>query len=187
MRLVATEYLTLDGVFEEPGHWSGPYFGEEAQQFKLAELQSSDALLLGRVTYEGFAAAWPKMSDPVGFADKMNSMPKYVVGSTLGDDPWQGAKLLGPDFLDEVRRLRSESGGDLLLSGSAQVFNTCHEAQIIDLYRLMVHPVVLGTGRRLFDATSTEARLKLVREQAFQTGIAILEYERAPETADPAP
>jgi dihydrofolate reductase len=177
MRLVATEYLTLDGIFEEPGHWSGPFFGDEAQRFKLAELQAADALLLGRATYEGFAAAWPTMSDPAGFAEKMNSMPKYVVGGTLGDEPWEGAKLLGGDFLAEIKSLRATSGGDLLLSGSARVFNACHGARIIDLYRFMVHPVILGTGRRLFDETSTESTLKLVREERFETGIVILEYE----------
>lgn len=190
MRLVATEYLTLDGVFEEPGHWSGPFFQDQAQRFKLDELQASDALVLGRVTYDGFAAAWPTMSDPVGFADKMNTMPKYVVGSTIGEDPWQGAKLLGGDFLDEIRKLRADPGGDLLLSGSAQVFNACHQARIIDLYRFMVHPLVLGTGRRLFDETSTESTLKLVREEGFRSGIVILEYELAPAegaSASPVP
>lgn len=184
MRLVATEYLTLDGIFEEPGHWSRPFFGEEAQRFKLEELQAGDALLLGRVTYEGFAAAWPTMSDPVGFADKMNTMPKYVVGTTLGAHPWEGAKLLGRDFLEEIRALRSERGGDLLLSGSAQVFDACHDAGIIDLYRFMVHPLILGTGRKLFDGTSTERPLKLVRQAGLGTGIVILEYEAAPATGD---
>lgn len=182
MRLVATEYLTLDAVFEEPGHWSGPFFGEEAQRFKLDELQAADALLLGRATYDGFAAAWPNMSDPAGFADKMNTMPKYVVGSTLGDKPWEGAKLLEGDFLDEIRSLRERPGGDLLLSGSARVFNACHGARIIDLYRFMVHPVILGTGRRLFDETSTETTLTLVREERFETGIVILEYRLPADT-----
>ncbi|MBO0847782.1 MAG: dihydrofolate reductase family protein [Nocardioides sp.] len=182
MRLVATEYLTVDGIFEEPGHWSRPYFGEEAQQFKLEELHATDALLLGRVTYEGFAAAWPTMSDPVGFADKMNTMPKYVVGTTLGPHPWEGAKLLGREFLDEIKAMRSESGGDLLLSGSAQVFDACHRAGLIDLYRFMVHPLILGTGRSLFDGTSPETPLRLVRQQGFQTGIVVLEYVRAPAT-----
>lgn len=180
MRLVATEYLTLDGIFEEPGHWSRPYFGEEAQRFKLEELQASDALLLGRVTYEGFAEAWPTMSDPVGFADRMNTMPKHVVGTTLGAHPWEGAKLLGREFLDEIKALRSEPGGDLLLSGSARLFNACHGARIIDLYRFMVHPLTLGTGRRLFDETSTERPLRLVRQEGFQTGIVVLEYVPAP-------
>src|SRR5207253_3154578 len=94
MRLVATEYLSLDGVFEEPGEWSGPFFNDEAAQFKLSELQASDALLLGRNTYEGFAAAWPSMTDEAGFSDKMNTMPKYVVSSSLDKLEWPGSRLV---------------------------------------------------------------------------------------------
>src|SRR5437588_11628640 len=124
MRLVATEYLSLDGVFEEPGKWSFPFFNDEAGQFKWNELQASDALLLGRTTYLGFAAAWPTMTDTGEFGEKMNSMPKHVVSSTLDQVEWKGSRLVRGDVAAEVRRLKEEPGGDLLLSGSGQLFNT---------------------------------------------------------------
>jgi dihydrofolate reductase len=181
MRLVATEYLTLDGVFEEPGKWSGPFFNDEAGQFKWDELQASDALLLGRKTYEGFAAAWPSMTDDVGFADKMNIMPKYVVSSTLDHCDWSGSLLLAGDVVEKVRTLKKEPGGDLLLSGSAQLFNMLKHEDVIDRYRLMVHPLILGTGRRLFAEGAEQKALKLAHTQTFSSGIVILEYEPVPQ------
>jgi dihydrofolate reductase len=177
MRLVATEYVSLDGVFEEPGRWSGPFFGDEAVQFKFDELQASDALLLGRKTYEGFAAAWPTMTDTGEFGEKMNSMPKYVVSSTLDDPAWPGSRLLTGDLAEEVGALQRQPGGDLLLAGSAQLFNELHRQGLIDLYRFMLHPIVLGNGARLF-AEGTDAKtLALTRSQTFASGIVILEYE----------
>lgn len=110
MRLVATEYLSLDGVFEEPGHWSFPFFDNEAGQFKWAELQASDALLLGRKTYEGFAAAWPTMPGTGEFGEKTNSMTKYVVSSTLDKVEWTGSKLVKGDVASEMRKLKKEPG-----------------------------------------------------------------------------
>jgi dihydrofolate reductase len=179
MRVVATEYLSLDGVFEEPGHWSGPFFNDEAAEFKLAELQSSDALLLGRKTYEGFAAAWPSMTDEAGFAEKMNSMPKYVVSSTLDRVEWPGSRLLKGDLAAEVRRLKEEPGKDLLLSGSAQLFNALMQENLIDLYRFMLHPVVLGKGKRLFSEDVQERSFQLTQTKPFRSGIVVLEYEPA--------
>jgi dihydrofolate reductase len=177
MRLVATEYVSLDGVFEEPGNWSGPYFNDEAAEFKWAELQASDALLLGRKTYEGFAAAWPTMSDPMGFADKMNSMPKHVVSTTLDKAEWAGSQLITRDVPAAVQALKDQPGGDLLLSGSAQLFNALKQENLIDLYRFMLHPVVLGAGARLFADGVDEVGLTLVTTKAFSSGIVILEYE----------
>jgi dihydrofolate reductase len=179
MRVVATEYLSLDGVFEEPGHWSGPFFNDEAAEFKLAELQSSDALLLGRKTYEGFAAAWPSMTDEAGFAEKMNSMPKYVVSSTLDRVEWPGSRLLKGDLAAEVRRLKEEPGKDLLLSGSAQLFNALMQENLIDVYRFMLHPVVLGKGKRLFSEDVQKKSFQLTQTKPFRSGIVILEYEPA--------
>jgi dihydrofolate reductase len=135
MRLVATEYLTFDGVFEEPGRWSGPFFNEEAQKFKFDELQASDALLLGRKTYEGFAAAWPKMPGTGEFGVKMNSMPKYVVSSTLKAVDWTGSRLVTGEVAGEIRKLKAAPGKDLLLAGSGQLFNSLMQADLIDLYR----------------------------------------------------
>src|SRR5207248_1453814 len=148
MRLVATEYISLDGVFEEPGHWSGPWFNDEAIKFKWDELQAADAQLFGRKTYEGFAAAWPTMEGTGDFGVKMNTMPKYVVSSTLKNPEWTGTKVIGGDVADEVRKLKKLSGRDLLLAGSGQLFNALMEMNLIDLYRFMLHPVVLGTGKR---------------------------------------
>jgi dihydrofolate reductase len=179
MRLVATEYLTLDGVFEEPGHWSFPYFDADAAQFKSAELQASDALLLGRRTYEGFAAAWPTMEGTGEFGEKMNSMPKYVVSSTLDKVEWSGAQLVKGDVAAEIRRLKEAPGGDLLLSGSGQLFNAMMRENLIDLYRFMVHPIVLGAGARLFDDEAHRRELSLAETKVFSKGILILEYTPA--------
>lgn len=184
MRLVATEYLSLDGVFEEPGQWSMPYFGEEAQRFKWDELMASDAQLLGRRTYEGFAAAWPHMEETGGFGEKMNSMPKYVVTSTLSSLEWTGSQRLGDNFIEEIRQLKERPGGDLLLAGSGQLFNSLLDQGLIDVCRFMVHPVLLGNGRRLFAEDGARRELKLVSVKPFATGIVVLEYEpRHDETA----
>jgi dihydrofolate reductase len=176
MRLVASEYLSLDGVFEEPGRWSGPFFNDEAGQFKWNELQASDALLLGRHTYEGFAAAWPTMPGTGEFGEKMNTMPKYVVSSTLDNVAWPGSKLITGNLFDAVRQLKKEPGQDLLLSGSAQLFNALAQENLIDLYRFMVHPIILGKGKRLF-ADGVERRvLALTETKAFKAGIVVMEY-----------
>ena len=176
MRLVATEYLSLDGVFEEPGRWSGPFFNDEAGQFKWDELQASDALLLGRRTYEGFASAWPTMTGTGEFGEKMNSMPKHVVSSTLDKLEWAGSKLLKGDVADEVRKLKSQPGQDLLLSGSAQLFNALMKENLIDLYRFMLHPILLGDGKRLFADGNDRKTLDLTETKRFAAGIVILEY-----------
>src|SRR5579864_2718702 len=178
MRLVATEYLSLDGVFEEPGHWSFPFFSEEAAHFKSTELQASDALLLGRKTYQGFAAAWPTMTGTGEFGEKMNSMPKYVVSSTLHQVEWSGSILLKGNVVDEVSRLKKEPGKDLLLSGSAELFNTLMEADVIDVYRLMLHSIVVGKGARLFSDAGPQKTFELTDTRVFGSGIVVLEYER---------
>src|SRR5437588_3741155 len=177
MRLVATEYLSLDGVFEEPGHWSFPYFNEQAMQFKSRELDATDALLLGRKTYEGFAAAWPTMEGTGEFGVKMNSMPKYVVSSTLENPDWSGSVVVKGDLATEIGKLKAAPGGDLLLSGSAQLFNGLREANLIDLYRFMVHPILLGKGARLFADGSELTKVELTHHEVFDSGVAILEYE----------
>lgn len=188
MRLVATEYLSLDGIFEEPGHWSGPFFNEEAGQFKWAELQASDALLLGRRTYEGFAAVWPTMREATGeFGAKMNDMPKYVVSSTLTEATWSGSRLIRGDVLEEVRRLKQLPGQDILLAGSGQLFNALMRNNLIDRYRFMVHPILLGKGAPLFAESTIRTTLTLVETKALQSGIVIMEYEASaslPETPD---
>ncbi|MEP6695905.1 MAG: dihydrofolate reductase family protein [Pseudonocardiales bacterium] len=179
MRMVATEYLSLDGVFEEPGTWSHPFFDEQAGQFKWNELFASDALLLGRKTYEGFAAAWPAMTGTGGFGERMNSISKYVVSSTLTTLEWPGSKLISGDVVEALRPLKSQPGNDLLLSGSGQLFRAMHAADLIDLYRFMLHPIVLGAGRRLFEEGPDRTTLQLSHTETFASGIVILEYEPA--------
>ena len=181
MRLVATEYLSLDGVFEEPGHWSRPWFDDEAGQFKWNELQATDAQLLGRKTYEGFFSAWPKMEGTGEFGVKMNTMPKYVVSSTVKKAEWSGSKLIQGDVAGEVRKLKAQPGNDLLLAGSGQLFNALMKENLIDVYRFMVHPIVLGKGRRLFTDPTAERKLELTDMKRFAKGIVVLELVPATE------
>jgi dihydrofolate reductase len=175
--VVAVEYLSLDGVMDEPA-WSGPYFNEEVQNFQLNNLMGSDALLLGRVTYEGFKSAWPTMTDEAGFADKMNGMPKYVATSTLDKGEWN-ATLLKGDLVEEVTQLKRDVEGTLLINGSAKLFQTLHAAGLIDEYRFMIYPVVVATGKRLFADEGGQGDLKLVKSQITQSGVAILTYHPA--------
>lgn len=176
MRLVATEYLSLDGVFEEPGHWSFPYFDEQAAQFKADELEATDAQLLGRITYEGFARAWPTMEGTGDFGVKMNTMPKYVVTSTLGKLEWQGSIAINGNLEEEVQKLKAQPGRDLLLAGSGRLFRALSSAGLIDLYRFMIHPVVLGEGKKLFTDESRKQDLKLAGIKTFGKGIVVAEY-----------
>lgn len=177
MRLVATEYMSLDGVFEEPGHWSFPYFDDQAAQFKSDELDATDAQLLGRVTYEGFSRAWPTMEGTGDFGVKMNTMPKYVVTSTLKKLDWSGSIPITGDLEEEVRKLKAQPGRDLLLAGSGRLFNALMRADLIDLYRFMIHPVVLGAGRKLFTDEGHKQDLRLVNTTTFSKGIVVVEYE----------
>jgi dihydrofolate reductase len=156
-----TEFVSIDGVFEDPGGaedfehggWSFKFNrGEDGNQFKLDETMNSDALLLGRVTYEGFADAWPKRSgDP--FSEKFNSMPKYVVSSTLKDPDWNNSQVISGDLESEVAKLKDQYDNDIGVHGSGQLARALLDRGLVDELRLMVFPVVLGKGRRLFDGT----------------------------------
>ena len=180
-KVVATEYVTLDGVMEDPGgSWSFQFWNQEAAKFKFDELFASDALLLGRVTYEGFAKAWPTMKDEAGFADRMNSLPKYVVSSTLEKLEWNNSRLIKGNIAEEVSRLKQEPGQDILLAGSADLVHLLMQHDLIDEYRLMVHPVVLGGGKRLFREASARKVLRLVDTKRFDTGVLVLTYEPVP-------
>lgn len=176
MRLVATEYLSLDGVFEEPGHWSFPYFDEQAMQFKADELEATDAQLLGRKTYEGFAQAWPTMEGTGDFGVKMNTMPKYVVTATLQKLEWSGSIPIKGNVEEEVKKLKAQPGRDLLLAGSGRLFNSLMRAGLIDLYRFMIHPIVVGKGRKLFTDEDAKRDLKLAGIKTFSKGIVVAEY-----------
>jgi dihydrofolate reductase len=186
-RIVVTEFISLDGVIEAPGggedfKHAGWTFeisrGAEGDQFKLEETMASEALLLGRVTYEGFAAAWPGRTDEAGFADKFNSMPKYVVSSTLKNADWNNSTILSGDVVDEVEKLKSKVDGDIVVHGSAQLVQTLVEHDLVDELRLMVFPVVLGTGKRLFGETADKKSLKLADSKIVGDGVAILTYQR---------
>jgi dihydrofolate reductase len=187
-RIVVTEFVSLDGVMEAPGggedfKHAGWTFeierGDEGDKFKLDETLSSEALLLGRKTYEGFAAAWPSRTDEVGFADKFNSMPKYVVSSTLENPEWNNTTVLKGDPVEEVSKLRQRPGGDIVVHGSAQLVQTLLEHDLVDELRLMIYPVVLGTGKRLFGETSDKKHLRLTDSKTVGDGITTCIYEPA--------
>jgi dihydrofolate reductase len=177
-KIVATEYVTLDGFMDEPGHWSMPFFSDEAAAFKSAELFASDALLLGRRTYEGFAAAWPTMTDTGEFGEKMNSMPKYVASRTLTSATWN-AEIIQGNVAEAVAKLKDGDGGDLLLSGSGQLVDLLAQHDLIDEYRLMVHPIVLGDGKLRLFGNSPRRILKLVDSVSWSSGIVLNTYDRA--------
>ncbi|HZV72373.1 MAG TPA: dihydrofolate reductase family protein [Conexibacter sp.] len=186
-KVVVTEFMTLDGVMEDPGGaedfahggWSFKFSDPEGMRFKLHEVMDFDALLLGRVTYEGFAEAWPERRDDVGFADKMNAMKKYVVSSTLGEVTWQNSEVVARDgdVVAAVAELKRGEGGDILVAGSRSLVRLLAQHDLVDEYRLMVHPIVLGSGKQLFDGIETPFTLKLTDSQVLATGSLILTYE----------
>lgn len=182
-KLVATEYVTLDGVMEEPGTWSFPYWNDEAMQFKYDELFASDALLLGRVTYDGFARAWPTMTDTGEFGERMNSLPKYVASTTLTTLEWNNSHRLTGDVPTAVSQLKQQEGQDILLAGSGQLLRTLMQHDLVDEYRLMLHPLVLGRGKRLFLDESDQTALRLASARTTSTGIVILTYHPARDGA----
>ncbi|MFL5926818.1 MAG: dihydrofolate reductase family protein [Gaiellaceae bacterium] len=158
-KLVVTEFITLDGVIEDPGGSEGSERGgwafafergAEGDQFKLDELMTADAQLLGRKTYEGFAAAWPSRTDEGGFSDRMNSMPKYVVSTTLASAEWQNTTVVAGDLPGAIGRLKERYDGDILVAGSGRLVRSLLQEGLVDELRLMVFPVVLGMGARLF-------------------------------------
>jgi dihydrofolate reductase len=186
-RIVVSEFVSLDGVMEDPGGAEGTRHagwtfrferGPEGDRFKLDEVLDAEALLLGRVTYQGFAAAWPTMEDPVGFADKMNSMPKFVVSSTLrdADASWQNSTVLRGDACGEVTRLRDTHAGDLLVAGSATLVQMLVEHALVDELRLMVFPIVLGSGKRLFGDVHDAPMFGLEDVKAVGGGVVVLTY-----------
>src|SRR3981081_2109165 len=185
-RIVVTEFVSLDGVMQAPGggeeyEHAGWTFeidrGADGETFKTGETRDSEALLLGRVTYEGFAAAWPTMKGE--FADKFNNMPKYVVSSTLEAPEWNNTTVLDGDFEEQVSKLKQEVDGDIVVHGSASLVQGLLERGLVGEVRLLVFPVVLGSGKRLFSETSGKRRLRLVDSKAVGDGIAILTYDSA--------
>jgi dihydrofolate reductase len=189
-RIVVTEFVSLDGVMEAPGGGEGFRHdgwsfeidrGAEGDAFKVEETRDSAALLLGRRTYEGFAEAWPSRQGE--FADRFNSMPKYVVSSTLRDPEWTNTTVLEGDVAESVPALKDRVDGDIVVHGSAQLAQALLEQDLVDELRMMVFPVVLGTGKRLFGETSDKKPLRLARSTTVGDGVTILVYERAPSSA----
>jgi dihydrofolate reductase len=185
-KIVVTEFMSLDGVVEDPGGsesfkhggWSFEIpRGEEGDRFKVDEAMNSDALLLGRVTYQGFADAWPSREGD--FADKFNTMPKYVVSKTLRDPEWKNSTVLSGDLPAEVAKLQQKHDGDIVVHGSVQLAQTLLEDGLVDELRLMVYPVVLGSGKRLFGETSDKQPLQLVDSKTVGDGVLILVYRPA--------
>jgi dihydrofolate reductase len=183
-KVVVSEFITVDGVVEDPGGsekferggWAFEFNrGEDGDRFKLDEVMASQALLLGRRTYEGFAAAWPSREGE--FADKFNTMPKYVVSSTLSEPEWNNSHLLGSDLAAEVTRLKEEIDGDILVNGSVQLVSALADAGLVDEWRLMVFPVVLGKGKKLFEDDGPKAPLALTDSRPVgDDGVQILVY-----------
>ena len=185
-RIVVTEFISLDGVMEDPsggegferGGWSFKVSrGDGGDRFKTEETMNTAAMLLGRRTYETFAGSWPQRTGE--FADKFNSMPKYVVSKTLTNPEWENTRVLEGDMPDSVARLRDELDGDIVIHGSRQLAQGLLEADLVDELRLMVFPVVVGSGQRLFGDLSDQRPLRLLRTESVGDGVAILVFERA--------
>jgi dihydrofolate reductase len=185
-KIVVSEFVSLDGVMEDPGGaegtkhggWTFPFGSAEQEQFKFDELFQADALLLGRRTYQGFVAAWPTMPGTGAYGERINSLPKYVVSTTLSDTTWN-ATLLQGDLAEALPRLKQEVGQDILVFGSAQLVHTLHARGLVDEYRLMVFPVVLGSGKRLFPEGDEKQTLRLVESKPFASGVVVLTYRSA--------
>jgi dihydrofolate reductase len=184
-KLVVTEFITLDGVIEAPGGgepfehagWNFKYFSDDVGAYKFDELRASDAQLLGRITYEAFASSWPNMTELGEFADRMNGMAKYVVSTTLKDASWNNSHIIRDNVAAEVTRLKQQPGQDILVAGSAKLVETLRQHNLVDEYRLLVHPIVLGSGKRLFtDGRLPPTELKLVDTKPFSGGILALTF-----------
>jgi dihydrofolate reductase len=193
-KLVISQFVTVDGVIEDPGGAERDRFdrggwafrfdrGADGDRFKLDEVMAAEVLLLGRTTYEGFAAAWPSMTDEVGFAEKMNSMPKYVVSSTLDNPIWNNTTQIRGDPIGEVTALKGRTTGDVLVNGSAQLARALIEHDLVDEYRLFVFPVVLGAGKRMFGDGSSPRPLRLLETKPAGECL-IVTYEPNRERTD---
>ena len=176
MRVVVTEFITLDGVMQAPHEWSSPYWTDEIGKFKHDELITTDAQLLGRVTYEEFAKSWPTQTDETGFAERMNSIPKYVVSKKLKKADWNNSTIIKGNVVEEISKLKGQTGSDILVAGSAKLVGFLMENDLVDEYRLLVHPIVLGKGKRLF-TDGQFASLKLIDSKAYDSGVTLLRYE----------
>src|SRR5918994_3830517 len=186
-RVIVSEFVSLDGVMEDPGRTFQQFGSEEQERYQFAELAASDALLLGRVTYEEFAAAWPSMMDQYEgprrtelgeYADMMNAYPKYVVSTTLAEPlEWNNSTLINGDVAEEITKLKQLPGKDISISGSGALVRALLQDDLLDELRLMVHPIVVGGGKRLFEDWRDQKALELVDSKTFSTGVLYLTYQ----------
>jgi len=176
-KIIVSEFLTLDGVMESNERWQFPYFSDDLAEFSMKQILALDAILLGRVTYEIFASSWPsRTNNEFGIADKLNSVPKFVVSSTLEKAKWNNSTIIKENVAQEISTLKQQPGGDIGITGSATLIQSIMHYNLIDGYRLLVHPIVLGSGKRLFsDASNTT--LKLVETKMFSSGVVLLTYQ----------
>lgn len=185
-KIIVSEYVTLDGVIEDPGGgdksehggWSRQFWNEQAMKFKYDELFACDTLLLGRVTYDGFAKAWPAMKDTGDFGERMNSISKFVFSRTLKRAGWNNSTIIKNHLVAEIRKLQEQPGQDILVEGSAKLVRKLMHNDVVDELRLMLHPIVVGGGKRLFGQGRDRNVLKLVHTEAFSSGVVVLTYQR---------
>ena len=178
-RVIAYEYLTLDGVMEAPEKWQFPYFSADVAELVKVQILEADALLLGRTTYEIFADSWPsRTNNEFAVADKLNSMPKYVVSRSLQKAEWHNSTVIKADVAKEVAGLKEQPGAIIAIIGSGKLVGALLQHALIDEYRLMIHPVVLGSGQRLFP-DGTHAALRLIETRTLSSGVVLLRYEPA--------
>ena len=175
-KVVVSELLTLDGVMASPEIWSFPFWNEEIARFKMDEISDSGALLLGRITYEGLSKAWPDSTEKYGFAGRINAMPKYVVSTTLENAAWINSSLIKEQIPEKITQLKAQPGQDILINGSAMLVQTLMQHCLVDEFRLLIFPVVVGSGKRLFQE-GCEAGLKLLQSKMFSSGVVLMTYQ----------
>lgn len=176
-KIVVSMFVTLDGVMEAPNQWSFQFGSKEQQKYKFDELFACDTLLLGRVTYQGFAAAWPNMSGTGDYGVRMNSIPKYVVSTTLQEAEWNNSKIIKNNVSEELSILKQQTGQDILIFGSGALVNSLMQYDLIDEYRLMVFPAIVGSGKRLFQDVNEKKSLRLIEIKTFSSGVVVLSYQ----------
>ncbi|MCI0609066.1 MAG: dihydrofolate reductase family protein [Anaerolineae bacterium] len=175
-KIIVSEFLSLDGVMEEP-KWTFPYWNEEIARFKSGEDFVTDAVLIGRVTYDGFSKAWPSRTDEESGGARMNSIPKYVVSNTLRNPEWNNSHVISGNVIDEIKKLKQQAGKNLLLYGSNTLVKTLMQNDLADQYSLLIYPIVLGTGMKLFQEGIPNMPLKLINSQTFSNGVTAVIYE----------
>ena len=177
-KVIVSEFLSLGGIMEAPEKWQFPYVSDDVAEEIRAEIHAAEVSLLGKATYEIFAAYWPfQTNNEFGIADKLNSERKFVVSSTLEKAEWNNSTIISGNVAEEVSMLKQQPGGDIRVVGSATLVQSLMQAGLIDEYRLMVHPLVLGRGKRLFNEGMETTGLKLVEAKAFSSGVVLLRYQ----------